>query len=398
MINHQSPTADADIVIIGGGVAGCWLMHRLRQQKYRAILIERQSLGGVQTIASQGIIHSGLKYALQNPRRMRQLKQTSQHWGLSLKNRRLPMLGDAKLLSADCLLWSGPRRRSRAFAALANALAADRARKLRTDEYPEIFDEDFAGNIYSMETPVIDMPSLMRAISAPHEKFMFQVADCRLHSDGRQVSLEISTEEGEQHRLKPRMCVLAAGAGNAKLLDEAGEGSPVMRTAPLRQLMVHAENLPELHGHYLEPGRGPQLTITTHRNADNQAVWYIGGALAANCRNEAAGVLMLRTSMARLFKDDPLRNARFKMLEFTRAEPVLRNGRGMDGFVEFSKRLSNLVTVWPVKLTLTPSLTPKLMGGLRQRELHPEDDAPAPDLSLPAPPVAAAPWHDFALS
>ena len=53
-----------DIVIFGGGIAGLWLLNRLRDEGYQAILLETNGLGSGQTLASQGIIHGGLKYAL----------------------------------------------------------------------------------------------------------------------------------------------------------------------------------------------------------------------------------------------------------------------------------------------------------------------------------------------
>ncbi|MBK7361299.1 MAG: FAD-dependent oxidoreductase [Micavibrio sp.] len=55
---------DADIIIHGGGIAGLWTLARLKNLGYDALLVEPNAIGGVQTIASQGIIHSGLKYAL----------------------------------------------------------------------------------------------------------------------------------------------------------------------------------------------------------------------------------------------------------------------------------------------------------------------------------------------
>ena len=57
--------AAADIVIFGGGIAGLWLLHRLRQSGFSAILFESGTLGGGQTYKAQGIIHGGMKYALQ---------------------------------------------------------------------------------------------------------------------------------------------------------------------------------------------------------------------------------------------------------------------------------------------------------------------------------------------
>jgi glycine/D-amino acid oxidase-like deaminating enzyme len=54
----------ADIVIVGAGIAGLWTFHRLKKRGYDVLLLEKDSIGGDQTIASQGIIHSGLKFAI----------------------------------------------------------------------------------------------------------------------------------------------------------------------------------------------------------------------------------------------------------------------------------------------------------------------------------------------
>ena len=57
-------TRDVDVAILGGGIAGLWLLARLQAAGYSALLLENQALGAGQTLASQGIIHGGLKYAL----------------------------------------------------------------------------------------------------------------------------------------------------------------------------------------------------------------------------------------------------------------------------------------------------------------------------------------------
>ena len=53
-----------DFCIIGGGISGLWLLHCLRRKGYRVILLERDGIGGIQTMATQGIIHGGVKYSL----------------------------------------------------------------------------------------------------------------------------------------------------------------------------------------------------------------------------------------------------------------------------------------------------------------------------------------------
>ena len=50
-----------DIAIFGGGVAGLWLLNRLRKAGYQAILLEADRLGAGQTRYAQGIIHGGTK-------------------------------------------------------------------------------------------------------------------------------------------------------------------------------------------------------------------------------------------------------------------------------------------------------------------------------------------------
>ena len=54
-------TYSTDILIVGGGIAGLWLNVRLCQQGFSTLLLERDTLGGGQSLKSQGIIHGGAK-------------------------------------------------------------------------------------------------------------------------------------------------------------------------------------------------------------------------------------------------------------------------------------------------------------------------------------------------
>ncbi|MEZ5480827.1 MAG: FAD-dependent oxidoreductase [Porticoccaceae bacterium] len=63
MPDHPEQTINVDIAIIGGGIAGLWLLNRLVSAGYNAILFEQSALSGSdQTVASQGMIHGGIKY------------------------------------------------------------------------------------------------------------------------------------------------------------------------------------------------------------------------------------------------------------------------------------------------------------------------------------------------
>ena len=58
------PPHTIDVLIAGGGIAGLWLLNLLTRRGYSALLLEADALGCGQTLASQGMIHGGIKYAL----------------------------------------------------------------------------------------------------------------------------------------------------------------------------------------------------------------------------------------------------------------------------------------------------------------------------------------------
>jgi glycerol-3-phosphate dehydrogenase len=53
---------DLDVLIIGGGAQGLWMLNHLNERNYRTILLERRELGGGQTCHSHGLIHRGHYY------------------------------------------------------------------------------------------------------------------------------------------------------------------------------------------------------------------------------------------------------------------------------------------------------------------------------------------------
>jgi len=62
MPSIKQHSMSCDVAIIGGGIAGLWLLNRLMNSGYNAILFESKALGSDQTVASQGMIHGGIKY------------------------------------------------------------------------------------------------------------------------------------------------------------------------------------------------------------------------------------------------------------------------------------------------------------------------------------------------
>ena len=96
-----------DAVIFGGGVAGLWLLDELLRKGCSAILLESGALGSGQTVASQGIIHGGLKYTLQGmlTRSAASISEMPQLWRKCLMGLRAPDLRETRVRSEACYLW-----------------------------------------------------------------------------------------------------------------------------------------------------------------------------------------------------------------------------------------------------------------------------------------------------
>ena len=91
-----------DIAIFGAGIAGLWTFARLKRAGYDVLLLEREAIGFGQTIASQGIVHSGLKYSLAGKlnETARSISAMPDRWRAALRGEGEVDLSDART-SAD---------------------------------------------------------------------------------------------------------------------------------------------------------------------------------------------------------------------------------------------------------------------------------------------------------
>ena len=92
-----------DCLIFGGGAAGLWLLDTLRQRGYSALLVEAHALGAGQTVASQGILHSGLKYSLKGllSAAAREARDMPELWRRCLQGKAQPDLQQSEIRSEN---------------------------------------------------------------------------------------------------------------------------------------------------------------------------------------------------------------------------------------------------------------------------------------------------------
>ncbi|MGB5600120.1 MAG: FAD-dependent oxidoreductase, partial [Thiothrix litoralis] len=96
-----------DTLIVGGGIAGLWLLAELRSQGVNALLVSDE-LGKGQTIASQGIIHGGTKYALTGKLTGATLAigDMPRLWRAALNGESAVDLSRVNILTESQLLWT----------------------------------------------------------------------------------------------------------------------------------------------------------------------------------------------------------------------------------------------------------------------------------------------------
>ncbi len=130
-----------DIVIFGGGIAGLWVLNCLRNQGYQAILLETDKLGSGQTLASQGIIHGGLKYALNGALSgaANIISDMPARWRSCLAGEAEIDLRGCRVLSEHYYMWSNSGFRSKLKTFLGSKSLSGRVTAVEKQDYPDFF-------------------------------------------------------------------------------------------------------------------------------------------------------------------------------------------------------------------------------------------------------------------
>ena len=191
-----------DVVIVGGGLAGLWLLNVLRGRGYGALLLEAQRLGGGQSLASQGIIHGGLKYALggKYTPASEALAGMPERWRACLAGKgEVDLRGIQPLSEHGYLFAAGGLGKLTAFFA-AKGLRG-RIEKLARRAYPPALQADaFQGQVYRTNDLTLDPSALvarLAVLGAGHIcRRTLEASACAL-SDEVRIDLTKMAQAGE---------------------------------------------------------------------------------------------------------------------------------------------------------------------------------------------------------
>lgn len=379
-----------DVLIVGGGIAGLWLHARLRQLGYASLLVEHASLGGGQSVKSQGIIHGGAKYALHGALTgaSEAIADMPRRWREALSGNGELDLRGVRVLSEAHYLWSPGTLAGNLTSFFASKAVRGRVDQVKGEHLPPALQHPkFKGKVYRLAELVLDVPSLIARLAE-------LAGDSLLAAERIEPLREQQTLAGlrvDGREIRAQRIVLSAGGGNAELLKQLGISQPTQQLRPLHMVLAKGPALKPLYAHCLGGGPKPRVTVTTHPAADGQWVWYLGGDLAEAegvARDEAEQIKAAQKEMADLLPWVDQSATQWATLRVDRAEPA-QSGlvRPDNAFLAEQERL---LVGWPTKLALAPDFADRVLTALKRDAIQPGQHAALPE--LPRPAVATPVW------
>lgn len=396
-----------DVALIGGGVAGLWILNRLCSAGYNAVLFEQDGLGSGQTTASQGMIHGGVKYTLSGALSgaSEAIADMPDYWRNCLAGKGDVDLRQTRTLSDHFYMWSTESAFSKLTTFFASKALRGRIDALDKTELPAVFDSpQFRGKLYQLVDSVIDTPSLLANLADNVRQRVFAINwnTASLHAQNDSVELHITSPANENFIINARQFIFTAGKGNADLLQRIGAVKPEMQIRPLQQVMVKHKNHHLLYAHCIGSDSTPRLTISSHPCQDGDLCWYLGGQLAEKGAGKNSLALMqeAKQELQQLFPWLDWSQALWSTLPVGRAEPRQHNFARPDkayinrAYTANNNPFANVLVAWPTKLTLSPNLgneTLSLLATLNIKPAAQNNDASCLDF-LAKPDVAPSPW------
>ncbi len=372
-----------DIVIIGAGIAGLWLFNRLRGMGYDALLLERDAIGCGQTLASQGIIHSGLKYAFAGKVNAlaKSISAMPDLWRDALRGAGAVDLSAADTAVSSQYLMIPPGMMGDLIALASKKALGGSVREIERSEWPEHIEQTgFDGTLIYMDEPVLDVSQIIRALAEPYKNSIRKIDD------------RDPFEYMNAHGIEAKSYVVTAAGSNADIAKRRGDDAG-MKTQARPLLMGMMKHAPyPLYAHLVGASEKPVATITSHIAEDGCIVWYLGGGVAEQAKDDDPAKVYkgARKAFAKYLPQVDLSNVEWAPLPIDRIE----SAPSMKGWLPDQPAIhtcGDVLYCWPTKLTFAPLLSDMVLEHLERENIKPSNTDH--DWSfLPPVDYARAPW------
>ncbi len=386
-----------DCVIFGGGISGLWLLDVLRHRGYSAVLVEAHALGAGQTVASQGILHSGLKYSLRGilSASAREAREMPVIWRKCLQGDAQPCLSETEIRSENFYLWGTDSASSQLALVGASLGLKVTPRKVDGSDRPALL-QNCRGSVYRVDEQVISPASLLANLASRNREALVKVDPAAVafepsSSGGQTVGLQAP---GHKVAVTARWIILTAGSGNEQLRQQLGLRGGAMQRRPLHMVLVRGRSLPLFYGHCID-GNITRVSITSAVDSTGTVVWQVGGQVAESGVAWSPEEVIRHTQreFAEVLPELDLSETQWATYRVDRAEGATTLGRRPSSFRLIQD--GNVLTAWPTKLVLAPQLAEAIL-----KHVTTQSPAPQPSLAalegMPRPEVAAPPWEQVA--
>lgn len=373
-----------DVIILGAGVSGLWLANKLSNLGYNFIIFDNSAIGGAQTLASQGMIHGGQKYALTGSLSEHSYRSLNmaKRWQSALNGTGEIDLKQTKLLSEKQYMWSAGGLADYAAVFAAAKIVNSETKKLKYSDYPSAL-EGLSGLVYELPEQVLEVSSLLKNLVDPIASKIFK------------GNVNAINEEGfitiDNKLFQAKAIVSTAGLGNENIIKMLSYEKVYTQRRPLKQIVVKSLQYP-LFGHGITTNPKPRVTITSHPCDDGGFIWYLGGNIAETCTNlsDIEAMKYAEKEMQTIFPKIAWGEKEWAVIKVDRAEPFVASGQLPPG--AHVQEFGNVLVGWPTKLTFAPDLADKVCAIL-ERENISASDSGFVDNSLPNLEFGDYPWQ-----
>ena len=242
-----------------------------------------------QTLASQGMIHGGLKYALTGllSNESEAIAEMPFRWRNCLHSKRQRLICVAlKILSNNYYMYSSKIGKLASF--FASKALRGRIEKVAHDDKPEVFNQ-FKGLLYKLNDLVLNTESLLRELLSGLEDRVFKLecSDKTVKKIDRGYQLNLSDTKIETDTL-----INCSGNGTQSLLETLNISEFNIQNRPLKQIIVDAPQDLNMFAHCLTNLSSTEPQNDHHNPPEKEKIWYIGGRLATEGAHLSDDVLI----------------------------------------------------------------------------------------------------------
>lgn len=341
-----------DDVIVGSGVSGLFIARMLLEKGRRVLLLEKNSIASGQSVVSQGILHSGLKYLFYKKTSVDvdSMSSSMALWdnyfsGLSID------LSNVKKRSSHCLVWNNSNFLiAPMLETCASGLFKSQCEKISKSS-PILDHINFSGSPFLVKEIILDPRSLIEELVRPIMSNVIVFDDDLnfLKTNDNNISAVQFSLEGVRQSVSANNFIFCAGAGNEHYLEEITMQSYRMQNRPL--LMSYAKGkLPIINGHFISE-KGVLVTITSSVESDYSVVWQIGGMIAEECAGDKNLII---NTLKKITRNIDFSSVDIGFYSAVRAEGFFGDGKIKPSYEIY--RFGNSIFCWPMKLVLAPAM------------------------------------------